>query len=496
MSGIAVRQIVGVAGSWEDFDVTGRGPGSAAQSRPDDHMHKVLTFLPFPALVIGLLAVSTSLAAEPPPAGASAGASGGTSGDAPARWVRQPDAEALYKAYPQDALVAATGGKVRLGCVLGLDGKVRDCTIRSEEPAGADFGAAALGLAAGFELAPPTRGGKPVADAQVAIPVVFQPPPNVGRPNWKRLPDAADMEAVYSVEALRRGISGKAIIICLVATNGTLGACRVGTEDPPGLGFGAAALALAPSFLMSPKTIDGQPVDGGVVRIPIIFNTGAGRGFTPSGEQHLYRQLDWLRQPGRDEIIAAYQAENRSRPVNEDATVVLRCEIDWDGKLHNCKTLNATPSQRLAGAAERLSRLFRVRLDPKTGPNRRDMVDVTLHLRPDAPTDADAERLPPLKTVELTILQAPTAADLILPEAARKAGLATGWAAINCRVAQTGGLEACVVEAEQAPGLELGTAVIQASAKVRIATWNGLGEPTPGRRVRLRLDLKPAARTP
>jgi hypothetical protein len=63
-------------------------------------------------------------------------------------------------------------------------------------------------------------------------------------------------------------------------------------------------------------------------------------------------------------------------------------------------------------------------------------------------------------------------------------------------VAQTGGLEACAVEAEQAPGLELGTAALRASAKVRIATWNGLGEPTPGRRVRLRLELKPGGRAP
>jgi len=399
-------------------------------------------------------------------------------------------------AYPKDALLSAVGGRVRLGCLLGLDGKVRDCAVQSEDPAGRGFGDAALGVASGFELSPAIRDGKPVADGRINIPVVFKPPPNLARPNWRRLPSTEDMEAVFPEEAQRQGRSGKAILDCLVGTNGALGACRLLSEDPPGLGFGSAALALTPSFLMSPMSVDGQPVDGGSVRIPILFTLSGGSQIVERRVHRLYRSLAWVRQPRRADVAAAYLAETGARPGGEDATLVLRCTLDSQGELYDCNIVNSTPSRRFAGTAERLSHLFRARLDPRTGPRRQDMVDITFHLRPGAPTDADLAALPPLKTVEMTLLRGPTETDLILPEAARKAALAKGWAEVECTVAEMGQLGDCAGVSEQAPGLDLGITAARAATRVQIATWNGLGDPTPGRRVRLKLEMKAEAGPP
>ena len=42
------------------------------------------------------------------------------------------------------------------------------------------------------------------------------------------------------------------------------------------MGFGDAAMKLSKLFKMRPQTKDGQPVDGGTVRIPIAFRLPKG----------------------------------------------------------------------------------------------------------------------------------------------------------------------------------------------------------------------------
>jgi periplasmic protein TonB len=107
--------------------------------------------------------------------------------------------------------------------------------------------------------------------AQSGLPPPGMRPSIITNPDWLRRPNADEVADVFPEAALDRGVSGRATVACAVTAEGKLTGCSVVAEDPPGEGFGGAALALTVRFAMRPMTRDGAAVGGGTVRIPMRF---------------------------------------------------------------------------------------------------------------------------------------------------------------------------------------------------------------------------------
>lgn len=194
-------------------------------------------------------------------------------------WTVAPTRAQVAAAYPAALKAAKALGRAQIDCGIDPSGRATDCTVVSEEPARSGSGRAAIVLARNFRMEPPrTPDGARVKAARVRIPVAFSPTvlsggaDQIARPDWGRLPEATQVASLFPAKAKAAGVKrGEVTLACGVRATGAVGDCKVARETPAGLGFGEAALALAPSFAMSAWTSDGRPVDGAFVRDPIRY---------------------------------------------------------------------------------------------------------------------------------------------------------------------------------------------------------------------------------
>ncbi|MFN3536032.1 MAG: TonB family protein [Brevundimonas sp.] len=125
------------------------------------------------------------------------------------------------------------------------------------------------GLAFEPVFVPATPG--PVQDAAPAQATPSPAPGVITNPRWIARPTADQMARAYPDRALRDGTEGSATLQCSVTARGSLTGCSVMSETPGGQGFGRAAMQLSRHFRLSPRTVDGQAVEGALVTIPLTF---------------------------------------------------------------------------------------------------------------------------------------------------------------------------------------------------------------------------------
>lgn len=411
-----------------------------------------------------------------------------------------PDAAQLRELWPQVTPAMRAGGWATVRCTASREGRMRDCQVVQEYPAGSGFGQVAQAVAPRVQWNPvPAKVAVPVS---VTLSLAFSVDgtdtravrmAKVENPEWLKKPTAEDLRVVWPVEAYLRGKGGNATISCEVSVAGLLTKCTVASETPTGAGFGAAALALAPQFLLTPMKIEGVPQPGGTVRIPLKFGNftpDASVVGSPGRTRFIPSAIAWERAPTVAEMRAAFPANFRTAATPGTAT--LQCRLNARGELGTCDTLAESPApEGAAQAARSLTKFFRTPLKTDNGqPINGAMMSI--------PFTFNRDILDPAKPFagKLKYAKLPTPEELTAAYGAISGPPRTLRAVLTCTVEQKGVLANCSVESETPAGSGFGARALALAPAFRVTTWTEDGLPTVGARIKvpMRYDVPEAGK--
>jgi TonB family protein len=374
-------------------------------------------------------------------------------------------------------------------------------------------------MAAAAAAEPPAAAGKPAAN-QVS-PLTVTANPKTAPPADVTVAIGSDVDSVHGqdvsiwpVEARAAGLSGKVTLACRVDVHGLAESCRVAAEDPPGRGFGGAAMALRPTFKLTPKQGPDGP-EASTMNIAVNFNAketqsnlqqmmAAARDVPADGGQALAHEgvqdvnarglivyhnpiamrrvtiMDsqaWAQAPTFDEFAAAIPAQGGG----VEGYAVAHCKMDATGALSRCTVAKETPAGHGFGkAAVALALRFRV------------SAAVMAQAPRGAPVEIDVPiRFPPASEANDRIVRAPVwVSGYDLPSLLRDfnppgAKPVSPGSVVKCKVAADGALTACETELTSPDGIDYDNAAVALASRLRMNLWSAEAGPVAGGTVRI-----------
>jgi hypothetical protein len=329
-------------------------------------------------------------------------------------------------------------------------------------------------------------------------------------------PHAGAWASVWPEDAYKARIPGHVVLICDVDRYGIAEACVVGSETPPGKGFGAAALELRPTLKLQPRIGPDGPTDA-QMRIAVEFKPpdphfdfGTNRGGGPVGERAggggmnyefsdltmagnplQRRSISMLNNPvwtstvGYGDLVRAYPP----KAGGMEGYAVAHCQVSPKGSLAGCMVIREDPDKHGFGKAA-LALASKFRVDPAwaRAPGHAQLW-VDIPFRFPAPGSAENRRVS--SPYWLAGFDPDQALKLYPPEAAEK-GVASGHGVAKCIIAADGSLSDCAPAEADPEGMGFSEAAAKLASTLRMNPWTPDGSPVDGAvvRVGVRLDLK------
>lgn len=331
-------------------------------------------------------------------------------------------------------------------------------------------------------------------------------PSVVSDPDWLERPNGDEVSAAYPSIALEFWISGRVTLVCAVDSYGALENCATEGESPTGLGFGSAAISLAPKFRMVPKKVDGRPVVGGSVRIPINFKMREADDIpalpAPQSAAALARarvlvDLLWANTPAvftewldeRDVSGAGVEEKTQSeaKQAFADAAatyvdyILTNLPSSYAAVL-GADEIDVAISFFRSTAGRKLIESYPFEVDEEHTRAAKNLKELaTQQARDEFCLDHDCSLVPDAKTMrkaadtwqpdivgpswaEEPSVEQLWAAFPLVPKSLK----IPGWSTLMCQVGSLGLLEGCEVAIEQPPGLGFGAAALALAPRFRL----------------------------